>query len=448
MLILILLIVIFHTFCCAKKNIWGLSSLIGIKILIPNYVRAIILPISLNTLCIIILFLFIFINKKDKKSSISKGYITYLEVFILILFITTILSFPISLTTQLGYLFQFLITDVSLGILAALTIKSYQDVKVIMNVILLSSSFACILGIYQFITYSNVYISYFENYFNPAFDTDAYLDSAMGGRLGGIAGTCSDSLIWGRTIPALLGITYAYYKRTKKSILILLIIALLINSILSMRRSSVVAVLFYFFTIWLFSSFKEKTRIFKYIMISIICIYASFILIPFLNQFLPFIETSIFFWNDNIAADNDIKGSSLSMRLEQLNYAFKMIETNPILGLGYGYTNYYSKYHGYHPQLLGFESILFHIIINSGILGLIYWNTLFYKIYKYCSKYSCKTYIAAFLLSVLTSAYMTDYAGTWGYLFIFPIIIMKMYSKNSEQSFNLQKVSFTKQYNV
>ena len=43
---------------------------------------------------------------------------------------------------------------------------------------------------------------------------------------------------------------------------------------------------------------------------------------------------------------------------------------------------------------------------------------------------------------------MTDYAGTWGYLFIFPIIIMKMFSKNSEQSFNLPKTSFTKQHNA
>lgn len=76
----------------------------------------------------------------------------------------------------------------------------------------------------------------------------------------------------------------------------------------------------------------------------------------------------------------DVSGSSVDMRLNQLEGAIKEGNKNPLFGLGYGWTGYYMSLRGDHPVCLAFESLIYVIICNFGLFGFAIWT---YMVFKY-----------------------------------------------------------------
>ena len=120
----------------------------------------------------------------------------------------------------------------------------------------------------------------------------------------------------------------------------------------------------------------------------------------------PFVA-SLAFWDDKKQSDNDIKGSSMEMRLNQFDAALKEIEGNPIFGRGYWYRDYYiSKHNALHPDLLGFESVLLLQLVERGWLGLFTFFFLIFYLYRQLEKSSSEKPVIryiffGFIISIL-----------------------------------------------
>lgn len=128
----------------------------------------------------------------------------------------------------------------------------------------------------------------------------------------------------------------------------------------------------------------------------------------FTKEVEPFVA-GLAFWDDEKQKENDVSGSSMEMRFDQINAAFVEIEENPIFGRGYGYRDYWIFLHNdLHPELLGFESVFLLYLVERGWIGLIFFFFMAYFIYKLSKKETISTItILLVFVGYLTSIIMT-----------------------------------------
>lgn len=127
--------------------------------------------------------------------------------------------------------------------------------------------------------------------------------------------------------------------------------------------------------------------------------------------------------------DSNTQGSSLSMRLGQLQGCLDIIKYDWIFGKGYGWSNWYNITLGTHPKALWFESIIFTILVNTGICGFVIWAIFIRGFYVYAIRYIKDRYSRIMILSLLI--YFLVYCtitGDFGinYMFIFYTIMLGM----------------------
>ena len=119
---------------------------------------------------------------------------------------------------------------------------------------------------------------------------------------------------------------------------------------------------------------------------------------------------------------SDVQGSSIALRLEQLEGCFKEIKNKELFGKGYGWTTYYQSIKGDHPVILAFESLIFVVLCNNGIVGLFVWGLFFMSLLKLNRKLlKLKTDIL--FADILVLVYLSFAIGTgeYGYLPIFSV---------------------------
>ena len=105
-----------------------------------------------------------------------------------------------------------------------------------------------------------------------------------------------------------------------------------------------------------------------------------------------------------MANENNVSGSSVRLRLYQLNYTVSNISYSPLFGNGWG-----AQYVKYHPGMFGWESIIFTSLFQSGYLGIIALTYLFVSFYKYSVENAKNRGIAlAFILSSAIFCISTD----------------------------------------
>ena len=159
-----------------------------------------------------------------------------------------------------------------------------------------------------------------------------------------------------------------------------------------------------------------------------------------IHYVVPLISTDAAEYIASIANSNDSNthGSSLDMRISQLEACFNIIKQNPIFGNGIGWTSWYLEKHvGGHPQALYFESLLFSVMCNMGIIGIVIWCIFAISYIRTVSYYVSEKPKRTILYSlfVFYLAY-TGITGDYGYLIlmaIFYVIIMGYsYSKDKK----------------
>lgn len=115
-------------------------------------------------------------------------------------------------------------------------------------------------------------------------------------------------------------------------------------------------------------------------------------------------------------SSSEVGGSSIEMRLEQLDAAFDEVRNCMVFGKGYGYNSYYWTIHGTHPRLYSFESLIFVILCNYGLVGFLIWGIMFYKIFRF-SKQMREKSLGLFIILLLTYyVSFTCITGEYGYM--------------------------------
>lgn len=104
----------------------------------------------------------------------------------------------------------------------------------------------------------------------------------------------------------------------------------------------------------------------------------------FIIYMLPIIspDSSEFIMSIINSNESVTSGSSLEMRLEQLEGGLEIIKDDLLFGKGYEWTHWYNNNIGMHQKCLWFESLIVSILVNTGFMGFILWGWFFIKYYK------------------------------------------------------------------
>lgn len=223
--------------------------------------------------------------------------------------------------------------------------------------------------------------------------------------------------------------------------------------------------LFFLIVFYLFTSYNKSIKLkYKYLIIvtvvSIVCLFftnsrgplifsmigilplinfknkknITLILLGFATFFIVFYQKDEIFTNIysifSKSVQEEVGGSNLDMRLEQLDASLRIMKEYPLFGIGLKGLNYYFNQYLV-SQLLGLESIWFWVLVQQGIFGVI---TTLYLIYSLVYKLGikAKNYYVLFLsLAYFITYSMTSVPGFSLYLlyvFIFMFIKIKKWN--------------------
>lgn len=370
------IIILIEFFLCIKRSLYGLCGLISIRILIPEIVRvSSAISLSVNTICVLLLLLSIV---KEKNINIFK-YATSRTILIFMFFL--LLFLPISDYADLKYqtfsVVKLFLTDFLPAILAINIIKDKNDVEIIVRVLSISIIISCLWALTTMFLGANPYNDliialYKENIIENNSDVAWSFSSS---------GTFSHRNGFGFFIPIALSFYIIVLSYKKSTLNYLVVLFLLVGALCCQKRTCFIAILSYLLFVFMFMKMEKKIYYLKYIFLLVMMFILVVNMMPKDSKLGNVVTTSIFFWNDKIAESNDISGSSMEMRIEQVTYPFVMIKNNLLFGKGSGYIDYYQNKLGnlVHPVMKGFETILSKIEVENGIMGFFLWGYFIFK---------------------------------------------------------------------
>lgn len=255
-------------------------------------------------------------------------------------------------------------------------------------------------------------------------DMADYYEAAGSGRM---FGRISSVFIHPMTFALFIGLSFIYLfylkNKIRKVIFTILFVSISIMALLCGVRSVLgglaVAIVFYFI--------KERNYklLFYFFIIGAIS-YSIISEIPELSSYLGSIT-------DINNKNADVSGSSFEMRINQLYGAIDIAQQNPLCGLGYGWTGYYQSLKGDHPVCLAFESLIYMIVCNQGILGFLIWIILIVKYFKVNRMYKSKNVIIVSSLMVFYISY-SCITGEYGYMSKFLIFYILILGENIQKN--------------
>ena len=239
--------------------------------------------------------------------------------------------------------------------------------------------------------------------------------------------TLNDTRIFGRissvfshpmTFGLFLGLALFYLYRNQENLSKWLLFALsffILTDIVVCGVRSVVGASFIAFLYLLL-----QLRNFRLFFISVIGGYALWGLITYIPALHNYLGSIIEFDSSGIS------GSSIEMRLSQLNACFMEIKDSLLEGKGFGWTSYYLSQFGGHPTMLYFESLIVVVLCNMGIIGIALWLVMSFLVIKY-NNWSARPIAAllnALFLFYIAYACITGEYGYMQYFIIFYILML------------------------
>lgn len=124
---------------------------------------------------------------------------------------------------------------------------------------------------------------------------------------------------------------------------------------------------------------------------------------------------------------DEVSGSSIELRMNQLEGAFDEISDNVLAGKGYGWNRDYQVKNGDHPVLLAFESLIFMILCNNGLLGFVFWGLYFLLYLHYVNSMVWEPkYRALFKTLIIFYFSYACITGDYGYMAYFVLFYTLM----------------------
>lgn len=133
--------------------------------------------------------------------------------------------------------------------------------------------------------------------------------------------------------------------------------------------------------------------------------------------------------------DSITQGSSLNMRIEQLQGSFDIVRNDLLLGKGYGWTQWYNSTFGGHPKARFFESIIYCVLVNTGIVGFVLWGWFVVKYYFFAKVNIEDKFLRMAVLALLF--YFLIYCGITGdfnikNMFVFFVVMVGINMENKQ----------------
>lgn len=279
----------------------------------------------------------------------------------------------------------------------------------------------------------NPYTMYFLSFMDVDTNFESFYEASGGGRL---FGRISSVFIHPMTYALFVGLSiiYIYYIRNRIGIFLTIFMMSLVGvmSVLCGIRSvlgGLFVAIFYYFLIG---------RKYKLMLTSVIILIIGMVFLSSIPDLSSYIGSIIDFNNKN----GDVSGSSVEMRLDQLEGAIAETSKNPFFGLGYRWTHHYMTINGDHPICLAFESLIFVVLCNSGLIGIFLWMYM-----VYCFITTNKRYFPyqAILINTLLFFYISysSITGEYGYMKVFLIFYALMIGETC----NIRDIGKKKKYN-
>lgn len=398
---------------------YGVCIFLMVRILVPEDVRLPFADISLNTSIIAILFIMAILQSivRNGRLRYNRNFTRVVILFFVYCVISLLLSDYSDLGSQLGYLMQFLITDIMPCIIAISVLKSKKDVLLVIKTFLITCLITTSYGVISYFLQGNPYrllwspvsTSTGETFWYGNFTTSTFVSTNSFGYFIGLSFPFVAFLL-----------SEGIYKRYSESALILLAVC----SLLGKKRTTIVVLLCYAI-LWFFSS-NIKKRL-KYLVYSIPFAIIALVIIftvPNFESIKNVIITSVFFWNDAIynSVTMGKGGSDWSLRLRQLTYPFVEIENNPLFGHGFGWCSWYLSRGIIHPVLFGFETLPAQAICEFGFISFLLYPLLFIELYKFANANSKNKYVLLFIITSVIQMLGTG-ANYWYLELIFMLVI-------------------------
>ncbi len=192
-------------------------------------------------------------------------------------------------------------------------------------------------------------------------------DYALAEGTGRIFGRLSSVFPHPMTFGLFLGFSFVYIYNIRNKIHFLVLWTMLILVLLCSLLCGVRSVLggMTFVLMYYFISSKNYKSFMTFSVFAIIG-YLIIIQLPDLSNYISSI-------GDIHYQKREVNGSSLELRLEQFDGCLKEIDNYWINGKGYNWHRYYIENKGDHPVMLAFESLIYIVLCDSGLIGVLIW---------------------------------------------------------------------------
>jgi hypothetical protein len=418
---------------CFIRLKWAVALFMGYLILVP-YINLGIpgLGSGDNLIKLILVFGF-YLNHKKQSSSVSfKPFIPFI-----IYFVVSLIMIPFQSNVPMGEMLDSWRQDVMNILFFPIVMYNLMRLDPSCVSLLRNTMIVCVfiaIGYGLFLTLLggfNPYIMYFLTMIDTDIDFERYYEASGGGRL---FGRISSVFVHPMTFALFIGLSFVYVfyilKDIWKVLSVALFVAIGIMAILCGVRSviggMIVAAAYYFFI-------SKNYRLMAGTILVVIIGQLIISTIPELSDYL----SSIVDVKNNSDA---VRGSSIEMRMTQLEGAIDEAAANPFFGLGYGWTVYYQNNFGEHPICLCFESLLFVVICNSGIIGLLLWIYMVWYYININNYLQLKQVVVVNALIVFYVSY-SFITGEYSYMKIFLIFYTLMLGESIDSllEFSQQK---------
>ena len=166
----------------------------------------------------------------------------------------------------------------------------------------------------------------------------------------------------------------------------------------------------------------------------------AFIPLVFVSLFMTSKGTNIIdYFFSVIDPESDVGDSNILLRFNQLISCFYVTD-NLYFGNGYNWASYYLQTFGDHPLLFAFESKIFSVLCNSGLIGGVIWIMFLFCMYKYQTDLFKKGFDRYRILLCFFWAFQSyicftgDYGYTYFWLLFYSFFIVNMRILNANNN--------------
>ncbi len=401
------------------KNASKIALLFFVLIFLPSNIIIIKEPIQLSParLSIFSLFISTILSNKKLFFNIPKELkIGIAGIFFSLLFIG-FLDERLDLFQKIYRPFYVFIENFLLLALIYVNINKYKELIFLYKILFIYFFIVTIYGLLNYFLLSNPYYEIITNLYGGVNFFNSYLFSDV--RQFRINSFIVHPITYGYFCVLLLFIVLQnmlLYKVNFK--LVILIVLLLINILLTNSRTPIIAFLFSLILYFLITNIKIKIRI-VFISLSIIFLALQ------INKSILIDSMNVFNRKETLG------GSNLTLREIQLYSSYLLFKNKPLQGNG---INYIFESLGYRTEeyeksdksLMGYESYIFKLLIEQGLLGILgnamFFGAIFYHFFKKKNTINNKVKIFINFGIIITFSFMSFIIGT-GELYSFQFSI-------------------------